>query len=515
MSAKGKARDKSRSKLGNRMITTMLKNEKLAEKELEKKMKALKDLERKSMVKICETSLDVKYDFRRKRNTQEIEEKLSEDPLNLSLGQGRLLLSPCGSRRGSLIPPETRQEESKETEYIESSGDSGESYNNDGTNPAILISSESQQAGTDLHSERSGSPVVDGPETSSPCASPVGSPPSEDPAISEAESQKLLKVFAQSERGGQRRRTAPEITDLSPKLLIQLAKSSAEIKRRGSTHDASAAADGEEERNETLSASLNSRRRGSAAIELLQLKGEQGKTEGCPTSPSLRRRGSSAVSTSPSNSPILQRRRGSSANAKISLSLETNEALLRDKISGQAPMSPRLKQPLSPLLGRRGSGMAATLRPLSAQSQNKDSASEPMLPDLKRPQSPSLRRSLSPLRANRPVSPARSLSSLSVESTSGQSQLEAIGVPGEYDLMLRRGSRPGLPTNLAVRRGSELSQVELNTLAPNSPLRKAMQDPQATLNPVPASPNAYRRHSGTVEALQDRVNDFLKTLAAK
>ena len=510
MSAKGKARDKSMSKLGNRMITTMLKNEKLAEKELEKKMKALKDLERKSMVKICETSLDVKYDFRRKRNTQEIEEKLSEDPLNLSLGQGRLLLSPCGSRRGSLIPPETRQEESKETE---SSGDSGESHNNDGTNPAILISSESQQA--DQHSERSGSPVVDEPETTSPCASPVGSPPSENPAISEAESQKLLKVFAQSERGAQRRRTAPEITDLSPKLLIQLAKSSAEIKRRGSTHDASAAADGEEQRTETLSASLNSRRRGSAAIELLQLKGEQGKTEGCPTSPSLRRRGSSAINTSPSNSPILQRRRGSSANAKISLSLEANEALLRDKISGQAPMSPRLKQPLSPLLGRRGSGMAATLRPLSAQSQNKDSASEPMLPDLKRPQSPSLRRSLSPLRANRPVSPARSLSSLSVESTSGESQLEAIGVPGEYDLMLRRGSRPGLPTNLAVCRGSELSQVELNTLAPNSPLRKAMQDPQATLNPVPASPNAYRRHSGTVEALQDRVNDFLKTLAAK
>ena len=512
MSAKGKARDKSMSKLGNRMITTMLKNEKLAEKELEKKMKALKDLERKSMVKICETSLDVKYDFRRKRNTQEIEEKLSEDPLNLSLGQGRLLLSPCGSRRGSLIPPEARQEELKETE---SSVDSGESHNNDGTNPAILISSESQQAGTYLHSERSRPPVVDEPETSSPCDSLVGSPPSEDPAISEAESQKLLKVFAQSERGGQRRRTAPEITDLSPKLLIQLAKSSAEIKRRGSTHDASAAADGEEERNETLSASLNSRRRGLAAIELLQLKGEEGKTEGCPTSPSLRRRGSSAVSTSPSNSPILQRRRGSSANAKISLSLETNEALLRDKISGQAPMSPRLKQPLSPLLGSRGSGMAAILRPLSAQSQNKDSASEPMLPDLKRPQSPSLRRSLSPLRANRPVSPARSLSSLSVESTSGQSQLEAIGVPGEYDLMLRRGSRPGLPTNLAVRRGSELSQVELNTLAPNSPLRKAMQDPQATLNPVPASPNAYRRHSGTVEALQDRVNDFLKTLAAK
>lgn len=72
-----------------------------------------------------------------------------------------------------------------------------------------------------------------------------------------------------------------------------------------------------------------------------------------------------------------------------------------------------------------------------------------------------------------------------------------------------------LPGNMAARRGSELSQIDLNTLSPNSPLRKAMEDPQATLNPGPASPSAYRRHSGTVEELQDRVDDFLKTLAAK
>jgi len=85
MSAKGKARDKSLSKLGNRMITTMLRNEKLAEKELEKKMKAIKDLERKSMVKICETSLDVKYDIRRKRNTQDMEEQLADENLNVNL----------------------------------------------------------------------------------------------------------------------------------------------------------------------------------------------------------------------------------------------------------------------------------------------------------------------------------------------------------------------------------------------------------------------------------------------
>ena len=106
------------SKLGNRMISTMLKNEKLAEKELEKKMKALKELERKSMVKICETSLDVKYDFRRKRNTQEMKEQLSEDPLNFSLGRGRTFRSPSVSRKGSLEPVETKQGESDETHRL-------------------------------------------------------------------------------------------------------------------------------------------------------------------------------------------------------------------------------------------------------------------------------------------------------------------------------------------------------------------------------------------------------------
>ena len=59
MAGKSRAIDKNMSKLGNRLITTMLKNEKLAEKELDKKMKAIKYSERKSMVKICETSLEI------------------------------------------------------------------------------------------------------------------------------------------------------------------------------------------------------------------------------------------------------------------------------------------------------------------------------------------------------------------------------------------------------------------------------------------------------------------------
>ena len=529
MSAKARARDKNLSKLGNRMISTMLKNEKLAEKELEKKMKALKDLERKSMVKICETSLDVKYDYRRKRNTQDLEEQLSEDPLNVSLGGERTLRSPSVSRRGSLAPRAVKEDDSKETE---SPSANQEAPSDATTNPAILINNESKEdtgSEQDPDSRRSSAGSV--PGSPSPCASPRSSPPpGEETAINEEEAQKLLKVFSQSSRGSQRRRTAPEITDLSPKLLIQLAKSSAEMKRRGSTHDAAAATNGEEQSEATPTASLHTKRRGSAAIELLRTKVEQEKSEE-PASPTLRRRGSAAVANSsadrlnfPAGSPLLLRR-GSSASNKNSLSLETNEALLRDKISVQAPLSPRLKQPLSPLLGRRGSGMAASLRPHSAQPPSRDPVSEPILPDLKRPQSPSLRR---PVRAtsalNRPSSPARSTSPLSMENVQGL-QLEDLGT--EYDLTRRRGSRPGsarscysMPAgglyNPAARRGSELvSQIDLNTLSPTSPLRKALQDPQTTLNPAQASPSDYRRHSGTVEELQGRVDDFLKTLAAK
>ena len=551
MSAKGKARDKSLSKLGNRMITTMLKNEKLAEKELEKKMKAIKDLERKSMVKICETSLDVKYDIRRKRNTQDMEEQLAEENLNVSFTQGRVLRSPSASRRGSLRPMSPKVDDSDDTASITSQ----ETYTS--TKPAILINNEREENDSeqDPDSRRSsfGSVLTDAP---SPSESPCGTPPDEPPTIDETEAQNVLKVFSQSSRGSRRRRTAPEISDLSPKLLIQLAKSSAEVNRRGVTHDCSE----DESLDPALSAST--RRRGSATIELMQSKGEKEKTEEANGqelnfSPSLRRRGSAVVVNasgdrgvnSPSGSPLLLRRRGSSsvANSKNSLSLELSEAHLKDKISEQAQLSPRLKQPLSPMLGRRGSGMAATLRPLSAQPSakrsNTDVASESMLPDLngtgltKRPSSPSMRRSLSPMRPtsalNRP-SPTRSTSSLSAESALGEAQLEALLGTGEYDLGRRRGSRPGsarschsmpagglllpldrIPGNLASRRGSELSSIDLNTLSPTSPLRKAMEDPQATLNPAPVSPSVYRRHSGTVEALQDRVDDFLKTLAVK
>ena len=512
MSAKARARDKSLSKLGNRMISTMLKNEKLAEKELEKKMKALKDLERKSMVKICETSLDVKYDYRRKRNTQDLEEQISDDPLNVSLGGEKTLRSPSVSRRGSLVPRAAKEDDSKETE---SPSANQEAPNDATTNPAILINNESKEdTGSEQDPDSRRSSVGSVPGTPSPCASPRSSPPpEEETAINEEEAQKLLKVFSQSSRGSQRRRTAPEITDLSPKLLIQLAKSSTEMKRRGSTHDAAAATNGEEQ------------------SELLRTNAEQEKSEE-PASPNLRRRGSAAVANSSADrlnfaagSPLLHKR-GSSASNKNSLSLETNEALLRDKLSVQAPLSPRLKQPLSPLPGRRGAGMAASLRPHSAQPPSRNPVSEPILPDLKRPQSPSLRR---PVRAtsalNRPSSPARSTSPLSLENVQGQLQLEDLGT--EYDLTRRRGSRPGsarscysMPAgglyNPAARRGSELvSQIDLNTLSPTSPLRKAMQDPQATLNPTQASPSDYRRHSGTAEALQGRVDDFLKTLAAK
>lgn len=527
MAAKGRARDKSLSKLGNRMITTMLKNEKLAEKELDKKMKVIKDLERKSMVKICETSLDVKYDIRRKRNTHVMEEQIADENLNASFGQERVLRSPSVSRRGSLRPLSPKQDDADETASITSQETSSEQPS---SNPAILINNERKENDSEHEpdSRRSSveSALADAP---SPSASPCGTPPDEPPAIDEAEAQKMLKVFSQSSRGSDRRRTAPEITDLSPKLLIQLAKSSAEVKRRGSTHDVTE----DELLDPTPPASI--RRRGPATIELMQSRAVKENAEDqlgqeMNLSPALRRRGSAAVAnsgdrglSSPSGSPLLHRRGSSSVtNSKISL-----------------------KQPLSPLLGRRGSGMAATLRPISAKpstsGSNTDVAPEPLLPDLngagltKRPSSPSLRRSLSPMRAtpslNRP-STARSSSSLSADSAFGD--LESLPGTGEYDLGRRRGSRPGsamscysmppgglllpldkIPGNLAGRRGSDLSPIDVNSLSPTSPLRKAIEDPQATLNPAPVSPSVYRRHSGTVEALQGRVDDFLKTLVAK
>lgn len=477
MSAKGRTRDKNLSKLDNRMISTMLKSEKLAEKELEKKMKAIKALEHKSMVQICETSLDVKYDLRRKRNTQIMEEQLLEDPQNASVGAGRILRSPSVSRRSSLVPLATKQEDPKEKESL---AVKQESSSESATNPAILINSGSKD---DV------SLVVDA--LSPRAASPRSSPPPEESPINEEEAQKLLKVFSQSSRGSQRRRTAPEITDLSPKLLIELAKRSA-----------AAPMNGKEQSDSTLTAPLHTRRRGSATIEMLKMNAEQENSEEIAP-PTLRRKESSAMNKS---------------------SLEVKEALLREKISEQAPLSPRLKQPRTPLLGRRGSGVTATLRLPSSQSCIRDVASEPMLPELKRPQSPSLRNSLSPVHATpqliRPVSPTRSTSPMSMENAPEEPAVVDIGA--EYDLTRRRGSRPGSaagslsPYHPAGRRGSEmLSQIDLNTLSPASPMRKAMEDPHATLNPAPASPNVYRRHSETVESLQGRVDEFLKTLAAK
>lgn len=539
MSTKGKAKDTSLSKLGNRMITTMLKNEKLAEKELEKKMKAIKDLERKSMVKICETSLDVKYDFRRKRNTQDMEEQLAEENLNVSLTQGRALRSPSISRRGSVRPASPKDEDLDEAASICSHETCMSS------NPSILINNERKENNSEQEPDSRCSSLESEP-TNAP--SPYRTPPDEPSATDETEVQNVLKVFSQSSRGSHRRRTAPEITDLSPKLLIQLAKSSVEAKRRESAHDAS-----ENDSSDPAPPALT-RRHGSGTAELMRSKGEKQKPaepNGQDANFSSPRRGSAVVAntsgergvnTPPGSSSLLLRRRGSSSvtTSKHSLSLELSEALLKDKISEQSQLSPRLKQPLSPLVGRGGYGIAHTLRPISGQpltkGTNTDFASESMLPDLngaglaKRPSSPSMRRS--PIgktsSLTRPSTP-RSSSSLSADGASGEAQSGNLPGTGEYDLGRRRGSScysvpPGslllpidrMPGNLASRGGSsEHSSIDLNTLSPTSPLRKAMEDPQGTLNPAPVSPSVYRRHSVTVEALQGRVDDFLKTFAAK
>lgn len=525
MAGKSRAIDKNMSKLGNRLITTMLKNEKLAEKELEKKMKAIKDLERKSMVKICETSLDMRYDMRRKRNTQDMEEQIANDSLNASFGQERVLRSPSMSRRGSYVAVSPKQDDADETVSVLSLSSKRSST---GEAPEIFINNERKETDSDYDPESRRSSV--GSQSSDVPPSDAPAPADESPAIDDAEAQKMLKAFSQSTLGSHRRRTAPEITDLSPKLLIQMAKSSAEVKRRGSTMDVA-----EGEMLEPTSPA-STKRRGSATAELIRSKAETAEAPVSGQSPSQQRRDSASVGNSSSQSPLL-RGRGSPTvtKSKNVISLELNEAHLRGKISEQAPLSPRLKQPLSLLLGRRASGVAASLRPTLSRSS--DSGSEQMLPELNNDGSPArMRRSLSPVRPpfsiNRP-STARSLSSLSADIVPGDVQLGASSPPSEYDIARRRGSRPGsarscysmppgglllLPidrTSLAGRRGSDSSQIDLNTLSPSSPLRKAMVDPQATLNPAPVSPSVYRRHSGTVEALQDRVDDFLKTLAAK
>lgn len=498
MATRSKVRDKSMSKLGNRMVSFMLKNEKKAEKELEQKMKALKEKEHKSIVKICETSLDVKYDCRRQRNTQAMEGRLLDD--QISLGVLRSLQSPNLPRRGSLVAMEGTGEESRKTEST--------------TNPAILINNESDDGG-EKDVDRGRSPESNGLFPNDP-------PPPGETVINEEEAQKLLKVFSQSSRGTQRRRSAPEAMDLSPKLLIQLAKSSHEIKRQGTTLKAAAAMNPDEKTGAPATKPLHTGGRVSPGHVA-----EQENKEEEPVPPGQSGRLCAIVSDSSAErsnhltgSPRTLRRRSFSCNKSL-LSIETNEILLREKISEQAPLSPRLKQPHSPLLGRRGSGMAVASHALSSQPPTKDPTSEPILPGLTRPQSPrpSLRRTLSPFHGTQPASPPAGPMPPVVSGSADLGEWQLHDLATENDLPRRRGScsNPAVDScHPSARRGSALlSQIDLSGLSPSSPLRKAMENPQTTLNPAPALPNVYKRHSVATEALQGRVDDFLKALATK
>lgn len=504
MASQRKVRDNSLSKLGNRMVSTTLRNEKLAEKELEQKMKVLQEKERKSIVKICETSLDVKYDCRRQRNTQAMEGWLLEDQAS-----ARSLHSPSALRRGSsaLMTIKGEQHRKPESPTTMRHGTQNETAV---TNPEILINNKSN--GEDLTSRHSsGGSVTCGLST------PNSPPPDDNVFVNDEEdSQKLLKVFSQSSRGSQRRRSAPETMDLSPKLLIQLAKSSPEVKRQCATVKAAAAAN-ENRNSEASTAPLYARRRGSTANELQRNAAEQGETEKRAASPAQNNRISAIVSYSSvdkSNhlvgSPRVLRRRTFSGNRNL-ISMDTTEALLKEKVPDQqAPLSPRLKQPPLPLVSRRG----LTGAPHS-HSTTKDPTAESVLPGLTRPQSPrpSLRNTLSPF-----FGPRSAPLPVNESTQSGEWQVEDLKV--EHDLMTRRRGSFSSPLtdspqcNAAARRGSALlSQIDLNSLSPTSPLRKAMENPQATLNPAPASPNEYRRHSAATEDLQGRVDDFLKALA--
>ena len=500
MEGRGRTKDKTLSKLGSRLITTMLKTEKLADKELEEKMKALKVSERKSMVKICETSLEVKYDYRRKRNTQIMEEECVDDHFGVTLDQERVTRSPSFSRRGSFAPA-TENRLAKEKEK-QSPCPNQEPSKEGNYNPTILINNKREESDLDKNSDA------------------CSTPPNE-LTDDEVDAEKL-KVFSQSAES-HRRRTVPELAVLSPKLLIQLAKSSAEIKRRGSIHDASAAAS-EEEWPEEVSLPLPNREESAATGEPLQTKSQdisQSSRKNLENNPLSSQSPTSAGSFYDQgfHSPTVLRRRGSSSitNAKIPSSLEFNQTLIRDKASDKVHLSHRLKAPtmLSPLLSKTSSEVVTTHR----QRTKKGLASDPgcegfssfgKLPDLnvtKKPSPSSFRRSLGPLPA--------------VSSLDRSARL----LPTEFqDLVYSpdstRSCQSRAPTNpspevLSNRRVSQLLQVDFNSLAPTSPLRKAMEDPKSTLNPAPVSPRMLRRHSGTVEDLQDRVNDFLKTFSTK
>ena len=203
MTSKSGARSARLSNLNSRMISTVLKNEKLADRNLQAKLKTITANERKSMVRLGETSLHVKYDWRRRRNSiQNEEDEVQVDkgtqPVSPVLSRpkmpGRLVRSSKSDINDPLFKPQTGSKSPRSA--------SPQIYRR----PTIVIDSESgnPESGNDLSSSSSLSKSVpnldDDQETSQ----------------NDNNDEPLGNSLTPSPSVYQRRRTAPEITPISP-----------------------------------------------------------------------------------------------------------------------------------------------------------------------------------------------------------------------------------------------------------------------------------------------------------
>lgn len=146
---KGLGKDPSLCRLGQRMISTMLREERIAERDLQEKLKAISAKEHKSMVKLGCDSLEVRHDLTRQRSSSPIpggeglditRNKGRESPVNLDTNparpglQGRRAISMIDYKQEQ-IPTEQRRV------YQVNSSDKTRSYlrSSSQTNPTITV----------------------------------------------------------------------------------------------------------------------------------------------------------------------------------------------------------------------------------------------------------------------------------------------------------------------------------------------------------------------------------------
>ena len=192
MSSRG-ARSKRLSNLNSRVITTVLKNEKLADRDLQAKLKSISANERKNMLRLGETALDVKYDWRRWRNSIQSEDEeaptMKTPPGSPVLGRPKMpgLRIKASSAADSSRPATTqRAPKPPRSPHLD-------------RRPTIVIDGDVASADGSSHEGTVGDEEADKTEPDSPLVPPAA----------------YLN---------QRRRTAPALSNISPKLLLQFAK---------------------------------------------------------------------------------------------------------------------------------------------------------------------------------------------------------------------------------------------------------------------------------------------------